>query len=94
MGRQEAQLFRDEPKSTNPPAMRLGSHPACFALGLTTCVYSFTEAVWPFLRMVAFQKAKEMTNTFVVFAVIVVSIPGPELGRCGQAATIVSHGST
>lgn len=94
LARQEDRLFRDEPKSTNPPAIELGSHPTCFALGLVTCVYSFTEAVWPFLWMVALQKAEEVANTFVVFAVIVISIPRAELGKCRQAATTVSHGNT
>lgn len=57
-------LQRWVPKSTNPPAILQGKHPTCFTLGLITCVYSFTEADWPFLWMVALQKAEEMTKTF------------------------------
>lgn len=57
-------LRRCLPKRTNPPTVPQGSHPTCFALGLVTCLHSFTEAVCAFLRMVALQKAEEMTNTF------------------------------
>lgn len=69
-------------KSTNLPNLLHGSHPMWFALGLITCVYSFTKAVWPFLWMWLSKKLKRWHTHLLVFALLVVSITGPELGKC------------